>query len=233
MATKQQELHPQVVKFLSSSPKKMLIGGEFVNAKSGKTFSTINPATGEEIVKVCEADKEDIDLAVKAARQAFETEWKKVSPYGRQQLILKLADLIEKNGEELAQLETLDNGKPINESRNVDIPLTVQHFRYYAGWATKIHGETIPVSCGNFLNYTLREPVGVVGQIIPWNFPLIMAAWKIGVALACGNTVVIKPAEQTPLSTIRLGELILEAGIPEGVVNVCPGFGPTAGAALS
>src|SRR3990167_5829796 len=150
MATKQQELHPQVVKFLSSSPKKMLIGGEFVNAKSGKTFNTVNPATGEVIVKVCEADKEDIDLAVKAARSAFEGEWKKVTPYQREQLLNKLADLLEKNAEEFAQLETLDNGKPINESRAVDVPATVEHFRYYAGWATKIHGETLPVSCGNF-----------------------------------------------------------------------------------
>ena len=233
MATKQLELHKDLVKFLSSSPKKLLIGGKWVESVSGKTFETINPATEEPIVKVYEADKEDIELAVKAARKAFEGDWKKVTPYQRQQMLYRLADLIEKNGEELAQLESLDVGKAINEVRAVDVPFTVEHFRYYAGWATKIHGETIPVSCGNFLNYTLREPLGVVGQITPWNFPMIMAAWKIGVALACGNTVVIKPAEQTPLSTIRLGELILEAGIPEGVVNVCPGFGPTAGAALS
>src|SRR3989338_3868208 len=233
MATKQLELHPQVVKFLSSAPKKMLINGEFVAAKSGKTFETINPATGEVIVKVCEAYKEDIDLAVKAARTAFEGPWKKVNPYQRQQLLLKLADLIEKNAEEFAQLETLDNGKPINESRHVDVPVTVEHFRYYAGWATKIHGETLPVSCGNYLTYTLREPVGVVGQIIPWNFPLLMAAWKIAAAIACGNCVVLKPAEQTPLTALRLGELIMEAGFPKGVVNICPGFGETAGAALS
>ena len=233
MATKQQELHPQVVKFLSTAPKKMLINGEFVAAKSGKTFDTINPATGEIIVKVCEADKEDIELAVKAARAAFEGPWKKVTPYQRQQLLLKVADLIEKNAEEFAQLETLDNGKPINESRHVDVPATVEHFRYYAGWATKIHGETLPVSCGNFLTYTLREPVGVVGQIIPWNFPLLMAAWKIAAAIACGNCVVLKPAEQTPLTALRLGELLMEAGFPKGVVNICPGFGPTAGAALS
>ncbi|MBI2995673.1 MAG: aldehyde dehydrogenase family protein [Candidatus Melainabacteria bacterium] len=233
MATKQLELHQSVVKFLSSAPKKMLIGGEFVSAKSGKTFDTINPATGEVIVKVCEASSEDIDKAVKAARKAFEGEWKKVTPYQRQQLLLKLADLVEKNSEELAQLETLDNGKPINESRAVDVPFTVEHFRYYAGWATKIHGETLPVSCGNYFTYTLREPVGVVGQIIPWNFPLLMAAWKIAAAIACGNCVVLKPAEQTPLTALRLGELIMEAGFPAGVINICPGFGPTAGAALS
>ena len=233
MATKQLELHPSVVKFLSTAPKKMLINGDWVTSKSGKTFETINPASGEVIVKLYEADKEDIELAVKAARKAFEGSWKKVTHYQRQQFLLKLADLIEKNAEEFAQLETLDNGKPINESRAVDIPATIEHFRYYAGWATKVHGETLPVSCGNFFTYTLREPVGVVGQIIPWNFPLLMAAWKIAAAVACGNCVVLKPAEQTPLTALRLGELIMEAGFPEGVINICPGFGETAGAALS
>lgn len=233
MTTKQQELHPSVVKFLSNSPKKMLINGEFVAAKSGKTFDTINPATGDVIVKVCEADKEDIDRAVKAARKAFEWDWRKVTPYQREQLLMKLADLVEKNAEELAQLETLDNGKPISESKAVDVPMVVQNFRYFAGWATKVLGDTIPVSNGNFHAYTLREPVGVVGQIIPWNFPLLMAAWKLAPALACGNTVVLKPAEQTPLTALRLAELIMEAGFPAGVVNICPGFGETAGAALS
>lgn len=233
MATKQQELNPAVVKFLSNSPKKMLINGEFVASKSGKTFDTINPATGEVITKVYEADKEDIDLAVKAARTAYEGEWKKVSPKNRERLLHKLADLIEQNAEELAQLETLDNGKPIRESMFVDVPVTADHFRYYAGWATKVHGETLPVSAGNFFTYTLREPVGVVGQIIPWNFPLLMAAWKIAAAIACGNCIVLKPAEQTPLTALRLGELIMEAGFPKGVINICPGFGETAGAALS
>ena len=233
MATKQQELHQSVVKFLSSAPKKMLIDGEFVSSASGKTFDTINPATGEVIVKVYEADKADIDKAVKAARNAFEGPWKKFTPYQRQQLLLKLSDLIEKNSEELAQLETLDNGKPINESRAVDVPFTVEHFRYYAGWATKIHGETLPVSNGNYFTYTLREPVGVVGQIIPWNFPLLMAAWKIAAAISCGNCVVLKPAEETPLTALRLAELVMEAGFPKGVINICPGFGETAGAALS
>lgn len=233
MTTKQQELHPAVVKFLSNAPVKMLINGKFVSSKSGKSFETLNPATGEVICKVYEADKEDMDLAVRAARIAFEGSWKKVSAYEKERLLNKLADLIEKNAEELAQLETLDNGKPIRESSNVDIPATVQHFRYYAGWATKVHGETLPVSAGNFFTYTLREPVGVVGQIIPWNFPLLMAAWKIAAAVACGNCVVLKPAEQTPLTALRLGELIMEAGFPEGVINICPGFGETAGAALS
>lgn len=233
MTTKQQELNPAVVKFLSNSPKKMLINGEFVASKSGKTFDTINPATGEVITKVYEADKEDIDLAVKAARTAYEGEWKKVSPKNRERLLHKLADLIEQNAEELAQLETLDNGKPIRESMFVDVPVTADHFRYYAGWATKVHGETLPVSAGNFFTYTLREPVGVVGQIIPWNFPLLMAAWKIAAAIACGNCIVLKPAEQTPLTALRLGELIMEAGFPKGVINICPGFGETAGAALS
>ena len=233
MATKQQELNPAVVKFLSNAPKKMLINGEFVAAKSGKTFDTINPATGEVIVKVCEADKADIDLAVKSARKAFEGPWKKFTPYQREMLLHKLANLIEKNADEFAQLETLDNGKPINESSAVDVPASIQHFRYYAGWATKIHGETLPVSAGNFHTYTLREPVGVVGQIIPWNFPLLMATWKIAVAVAAGNCIVLKPAEQTPLTALRLGELIMEAGFPPGVVNICPGFGETAGAALS
>jgi acyl-CoA reductase-like NAD-dependent aldehyde dehydrogenase len=233
MTTTQQELHPAVVKFLSNSPKKMLINGEFVASKSGKTFDTINPATGEVIAKVYEADKEDIDAAVKAARTAFEGEWKKVTPKDREKLLNRLADLIEKNAAEFAQLETLDNGKPINESTFADVPLSVDNFRYFAGWANKIHGETLPVSNGNYFAYTLREPVGVVGQIIPWNFPLLMAAWKIAAAVAMGNCVVLKPAEQTPLTALRLGELIIEAGFPKGVINICPGFGETAGAALS
>lgn len=233
MTTTKQDLHPNAVKFLSGTPIKMLINGKLVASKSGKSFDTLNPATGEVICKVYEADKEDIDLAVKAARTAFEGPWKKVSPYERERLLNKLADLIEKNAEELAQLETLDNGKPIRESMAVDIPVSVQHFRYYAGWATKIHGETLSVSSGDFHSYTLREPLGVVGQIIPWNFPLLMATWKIAVAIACGNTVVLKPAEQTPLTALRLGELIMEAGFPAGVINICPGFGETAGAALS
>ena len=220
--------------FLQQQSIKMLIGGQWVESASGKTFETINPSTGEVLAKVVEGDSEDINRAVIAARKAFESgSWPKLTPSQRGRLLLKLADLIEQNAEELAQLETLDNGKPIRYSRAGDVPLTADHFRYFAGWATKLEGETIPVSIPNMFTYTLREPVGVVGQIIPWNFPLQMAAWKLAPALACGNTVILKPAEQTPLTALRLGELICEAGFPEGVVNIVPGFGETAGAALA
>ncbi|HLG61047.1 MAG TPA: aldehyde dehydrogenase family protein [Ktedonosporobacter sp.] len=224
---------PQIA-FLQQQPVKMLIGGQWVEAASGKTFETYNPSTGEVLARVAEGDAEDINRAVAAARKAFESgPWPKLTPAQRGRLLWKLSDLIEQHAEELAQLETLDNGKPIKYSKAADIPLTVEHFRYFAGWATKIEGNTIPVSIPNMFTYTLREPVGVVGQIIPWNFPIQMAAWKLAPALACGNTVILKPAEQTPLSALRLGELILEAGFPEGVVNIVPGFGETAGAALS
>jgi len=220
--------------FLQQPSMKMLIGGQWVEAASGKAFETINPSTGQVLARVAEGEAEDIDRAVAAARQAFEQgAWPKLTPARRAHLLLRLADLIERNAEELAELETLDNGKPIKYSRAADVPLTVEHFRYFAGWATKIEGETIPVSVPNMFTYTLREPLGVVGQIIPWNFPLQMAAWKLAPALACGNTVVLKPAEQTPLTALRLGELICEAGFPEGVVNIVPGFGETAGAALA
>ena len=220
--------------FLQQQPIKMLIRGQWVEAASGKTFDTINPSKGEVLAKVAEGDSEDINRAVAAARKAFEGgSWPKLTPSQRGRLLLKLADLIEQNAEELAQLETLDNGKPIKYSRGGDVPLTADHFRYFAGWATKLEGETIPVSIPNMFTYTLREPVGVVGQIIPWNFPLQMASWKLAPALACGNTVILKPAEQTPLTALRLGELICEAGFPEGVVNIVPGFGETAGAALA
>jgi phenylacetaldehyde dehydrogenase len=230
---------PESVAQLGSTPRKMLINGEWVDAASGKTFPTYNPATGEVLAEVAEGDREDIDRAVRAARRAFESgPWRNMTPSERGRLIWKLADLIEANLEELAQLETLDNGKPISVSRVADIPLAADLFRYMAGWATKIEGNTIPISVpyapgSRFLAYTLREPVGVVGQIIPWNFPLLMAAWKLGPALACGCTVVLKPAEQTPLSALRLGELLQEAGFPEGVVNIVPGYGETAGAALA
>lgn len=220
--------------FLQQQPIKMLIRGQWVEAASAKTFNTINPSTGEVLATVAEGDSEDINKAVAAARKAFEGgSWPKLTPSQRGRLLLKLADLIEQNAEELAQLETLDNGKPIKYSRGGDVPLTADHFRYYAGWATKLEGETIPVSIPNMFTYTLREPVGVVGQIIPWNFPLQMASWKLAPALACGNTVILKPAEQTPLTALRLGELICEVGFPEGVVNIVPGFGETAGAALA
>ena len=211
---------------------KMLIGGKWQDSQSGKTFDTVNPATEEVIAQVAEGDKADIDLAVKAARKAFDSgPWRKTDARDRGRLMYKLADLIEKNLDELAELETLDNGKPIAESKNGDLPLMIDCFRYYAGWADKIHGQTIPVR-GNYFCYTRKEPVGVAGQIIPWNFPLLMMAWKWGPALAAGCTVVLKPAEQTPLTALRVGELALEAGYPEGVVNIVPGFGETAGDAL-
>jgi aldehyde dehydrogenase (NAD+) len=231
MSTVQAPLKEKVEKFLSGT-KKMYINGEFVESASGKTFDTPNPATGETLATVYEGDREDIDRAVKAAREAFERgPWSKMSAAERSRLMYKLADLMEEHKEELAQLETLDNGKPIRETANADVPLSIEHMRYYAGWCTKIVGQTIPVN-GPFFNYTRHEPVGVVGQIIPWNFPLLMAMWKLGAALATGCTVVLKPAEQTPLSALYLADLIEEAGFPPGVVNIVPGFGETAGDAL-
>jgi phenylacetaldehyde dehydrogenase len=238
MATALVQPEEKVTSFVSRIHK-MLINGKWVEAASGKTFSTYNPATGEVLARVAEGDKEDIDRAVRAARAAFETgPWSRLTASERGRLIWKIGDLVEKNLEELAELETLDNGKPLKVARAADVPLAVELFRYMAGWATKIEGNTIPLSVpytpgAKYLAYTLREPVGVVGQIIPWNFPLLMAAWKLGPALATGCTVVLKPAEQTPLSCLRLGELIQEAGIPDGVVNIVPGYGETAGAALA
>ncbi|MDA0835964.1 MAG: aldehyde dehydrogenase family protein [Planctomycetota bacterium] len=230
MATVTQK--PKQAKAPNIRQTQLLIDGEWVDAVSGKTFATINPATEEKIADVAEGDKADIDRAVKAARKAFETgPWSKMDARDRGRLMNKLADLVEANLEELAALETLDNGKPISDSRAADLPLVIDCLRYYAGWADKIHGETIPVR-GNFFSYTLREPLGVVGQIIPWNFPLLMVAWKWGPALAAGCTIVMKPAEQTPLSCLRMAELAMEAGFPPGVINIVPGYGPTAGAAL-
>jgi len=231
-------LDPHIAEYLDK-PRKMLIDGKWVNAASGKTFPTYNPATGEVLAQVAEGDKADIDLAVKAARKAFDSgPWSRMTASERGKLVWKLADLLEQNLEEFATLETLDNGKPLTVARGADVPLAVDMFRYMAGWATKLEGTTIPISVpytpgASYHAYTLREPVGVVGQIIPWNFPLLMAAWKLAPALAAGCTVVLKPAEQTPLSALRLGELIAEAGFPDGVVNVVPGYGETAGAALS
>jgi len=213
-------------------PGKLLIDGKWVEARSGKRFDVMNPATGQVLTTVAEGDRADVDLAVAAARRAFEGDWANMLPRDRQRMLWRVGDLILENADELAELESLDNGKPIRESRNVDIPMSAEVFRYYAGWVTKIHGETIPVN-GPFFNYTRREPLGVVGQIIPWNFPLLMAAWKLAPALACGNASVLKPAEQTPLTALRLGELILEAEIPAGVVNIITGFGPTAGAGIT
>src|SRR3954470_7702325 len=208
------------------------IGGQWIPAQSGKTFDTINPATEEVIASVAEGDAADIDLAVKAARQQFDGgEWSKMDARDRGRLMNKLADLIEEEIDELAALESLDNGKPIRDAKAADLPLTIDCLRYYAGYADKIHGQTIPVR-GNYFTYTRKEPVGVVGQIIPWNFPMLMVAWKWGPALAAGCTVVLKPAEQTPLTALRMGELALEAGYPAGVINIVPGFGETAGAPL-
>jgi len=214
----------------------LLIDGQWRPAHSGAQFEVENPAQEKQIARVAQSGSEDIDLAVAAARRALEgRDWARMNPSQRGQLLWRLADAIEARTEEFAQLESLDNGKPLSVARAADVALTVDHFRYYAGWATKIEGETIPINSGDgnaYLDYTLREPVGVVGQIIPWNFPLLMAAWKLGAALACGNTVVLKPAEQTPLSALLLARLICEVGFPDGVVNVVTGFGD-AGAAIA
>jgi phenylacetaldehyde dehydrogenase len=213
--------------------RRLLIDGQWVEAASGKTFLTTDPATEQEITHVAHGEAEDIDRAVAAARRAFEEgPWRTITPSARGQIIWRLADLLEKHADEFAELEALDNGKPLSVARTADIPLAVDLFRYMAGWATKIEGNTIPISVPNTFAYTLMEPVGVVGQIIPWNFPLLMAAWKLGPALATGCTVVLKPAEQTPLSALRLGELFQEAGLPDGVLNIVTGFGD-AGARLA
>jgi aldehyde dehydrogenase (NAD+) len=212
-------------------PGKLLIDGQWVDGS--KTFDTVNPASGEVLTQILEASGADVDQAVAAARCAFDAKggaWGKMSASERGRLIWRLADLIERHIDELAELETLDNGKPIFESRNVDMPMVVDVLRYYAGWATKIHGETVNTFDTAF-TYTLREPVGVVGLIIPWNFPLLLASWKLGPALACRNTIVMKPAEQTPLTTLRLGELAVEAGFPAGVINIVTG-GPDTGKAI-
>ena len=213
----------------------MLIDGKWVDARSGQTFAVVDPATEEIIAHVPAGDKADIDLAVAAARRAFETgPWSRISPAARQRLVWSLGDLIERHADELAELEALDNGKPVTNARRDDVGGSIEMFRYMAGWATRLNGEQISVStAGDWHVYTIREPVGVVGQIIPWNFPLMMAAWKLAPALAAGCTIVLKPAEQTPLSAIRLGELITEAGFPDGVVNIVTGYGETAGAALA
>jgi phenylacetaldehyde dehydrogenase len=229
---------PRVASFLAV-PRKMLIGSQWVNAASGRTFTTLDPATGEVLAQVAEGDKEDIDRAVSAARAAFDNgPWRRMTVSERGRIIWNIGNLIEEHLEEFAELESLDNGKPIAVARGADVPLAVDLFRYMGGWASKIEGNTLSLSVPytpgvRYHAYTLREPVGVVGQIIPWNFPLLMAAWKLGPALAAGCTVVLKPAEQTPLSALRLGELCLEAGLPEGVLNIVTGYGETAGAALA
>ena len=210
---------------------RLWIGGEWGAAASGATFATYNPSTGAELTQVASADAADVDRAVAAARQAFvDPTWSRMDAADRGALLWRIADGIAARADDLARIETLDNGKPLREAQ-IDIATAVDAFRYYAGWATKLEGETIPVR-GNVLNYTLREPLGVVGAIVPWNFPLVMAAWKVAPALACGNTMVLKPAEQTPLSALELAGIAQEAGLPPGVLNVVTGFGETAGAAL-
>jgi phenylacetaldehyde dehydrogenase len=214
---------------------RMLIDGRFVAAASGKTFPVYNPATGDILTHVPEAEAEDVNRAVLAARRAFdEGPWPRMSPSERGRILWKIADLLEQHTDEFAELESLDNGKPFSVARVADVPLAVDMFRYMAGWATKISGKTLPLSAGyDFHSYTLREPIGVVAQIIPWNFPLLMAAWKLAPALACGCTIVLKIAEQTPLSGLRLAQIMDEAGVPAGAVNVITGFGEGAGAPLA
>lgn len=220
------DTQPKVAEFLKGT-KQLFINGTWMESTEGKIFDVKNPANGEYLATVNEAGKQDVDAAVQAAREAFDNgPWSKMSAAERSRLIYKLADLMEENKEELAQIDTLDNGKPIAETTTADVPLAIEHFRYFAGWATKDVGQTIPVA-GNFFTYTRHEPTGVVGQIIPWNFPLLMASWKMGAALATGCTIILKPAEQTPLSALYMAKLTQEAGFPEGVFNVVTGFGET------
>jgi phenylacetaldehyde dehydrogenase len=232
-------LDRNVESFIGDEPRQLFINGQWCDAASGKTFETPNPATGETLARISEGDSEDINRAVRAARAAFDHgPWTRMTPSERGRIIWRIGDLILEHADELARLESLDNGKPYAVARAADVPLAADLFHYMAGWATKIEGNSISISVpympgANFHAYTLREPLGVVGQIIPWNFPLLMAAWKLGPALAAGNCVVLKPAEQTPLTALRLAGLIAEAGMPDGVVNVVPGYGETAGAALA
>ena len=225
----------EVASFLKGQPKKLFIGGRWVDAASGKTFETVDPATGEVLALVAEAGAEDVDRAVAAARKSFDRgTWRELPPAERAKVLWKVGDLLEERANEFAQLETLDNGMPINDALLFHVPLAAATFRYYAGWVTKLDGATQQVSLpGKYLSYTLREPIGVVGQIIPWNFPLLMAAWKLAPALACGNSVVLKPSEETPLSALLLAELLQQAEVPDGVVNVVPGRGEVAGARLA
>jgi aldehyde dehydrogenase (NAD+) len=218
---------------VSALPTRLLINNEWVESASGETLTTVNPSTGEEICQVSAAGPVDVDWAVRAAQAAFErSAWRRMNASERGHLLYRLADLIEEHAEELARIEALDNGKPLFLARRVDVAKSIACYRYFAGWADKCQGKTIPID-GDYSCYTLHEPIGVVGQIIPWNYPMLMQAWKLAPALATGNTVVLKPAEQTPLSALRVGELILEAGFPEGVVNILPGYGPVAGAAIA
>jgi phenylacetaldehyde dehydrogenase len=237
-AIKEMSLSRSVAQFVAA-PRKLLIDGKWVPAASEQTFEVMNPATGLTVARVAEGDKADIDAAVRAARRAFESgPWPQMTPSERGKLIWRIGDLIAKHNDELAELESLDNGKPMSVARVADVPLAADIFQYMAGWCTKIEGKTIPLSVlytpgVQYHSYTRPEPMGVVGQIIPWNFPLLMAAWKLAPALATGCTVVLKVAEETPLSALRLGEILQEAGLPPGVVNIVTGFGETAGAALA
>ncbi|KAL1271918.1 hypothetical protein QQF64_030934, partial [Cirrhinus molitorella] len=225
---------PQPVKIPEIKHTKIFINNEWHASIKGKKFPTINPATGVKICDVEEADKADVDEAVKAAKAAGQrgSEWRRMDASSRGRLLHRLADLMERERAVLATLESVDTGKPFLHAFFVDLDGSIKTLRYYAGWTDKIHGKTMPVD-DNFVCFTKHEPVGVCGAIIPWNFPLLMFTWKIAPALACGNTVVIKPAEQTPLTALHIGALIKEAGFPPGVVNIVPGFGPTAGAAIS
>jgi aldehyde dehydrogenase (NAD+) len=230
MAVSLHEPTPEIAARLAT---KLLINNRWVDGEAGETFATVNPATGEEICRVSAAGGADVDNAVRAARHAFDRgPWRRMHGSERGRLLNRLADLIESHAEELARLESMDSGKPLAVVKRLDIPKTIGCYRYFAGWADKVHGKTIPIA-GEYFCYTRHEPVGVVGQIIPWNYPMLMQAWKLAPALATGNTVVLKPAEQTPLSALRIGELILEAGFPEGVVNLVPGWGHVAGAAIA
>jgi acyl-CoA reductase-like NAD-dependent aldehyde dehydrogenase len=214
-----------------SIPTRLVIHGERVESASGKTFAVVNPATEDVVASVAEADAADVDRAVRSARETFESDpWQRLSARRRGECLYRLGELCLEHKDELSRLETLNNGKPIFESA-IDVKLTAETFKYYGGWADKLHGETVPVD-GPFFNYTLREPLGVVGAIVPWNFPMSLAAWKVGPALACGNTVVLKPAELTPFTALRMAELALEAGFPPGALNCVPGPGSVAGAAL-
>ena len=222
---------PEVAAFVRR-PQLMLIDGEFREGRGARTFATYDPATGGQLADVAEATESDIDDAVSAARRALDGPWSRMTPADRERQLLKLADLVERDAEFLAELDSLDSGKPVSAARAGDVPLSIACLRYFAGWATKIAGDVLSPDVPDAFVYTRKQPVGVVGAIIPWNFPIMQATWKLGPALAAGCTVILKPAEQTPLSALRLAELTVEAGLPPGVVNVCPGFGETAGAAL-
>src|SRR5205823_3140386 len=229
------EIADPVREFLATDVHELLIDGERRPAADGRTFDTPDPSTGERLATVSHAGAQDVDRAVQAARGAFAegSDWRKMSALDRGRRLAALARLIDQHADELAQLESLDNGKPVKFARAVDLTGAIAHFDYFAGWPTKIEGDVIPVAGRDMLCYAVREPVGVCGQIIPWNFPLLMAAWKVAPALAAGNTVVLKPAEQTPVTALELAKLIQEAGFPEGVVNIVTGYGETAGAALA